>query len=354
MQTLSFTKPGSSGNVVADAPATGSTSVKVANLVLPTPGMVLLTITPSVEALTGLKFTRAARVGGTHVAIKTDAECDTEDDLFVQVIGSTLYQTTSGTSVQILVNWEVGQELGIWAKGAAGTVVLTVDADYEYPTNQRSQINQANASNATFAGTLTVTGASTLTGAVAFGGGLTASGAVANTFAGSTGTFVTSTGANTLSGTTTVAANKNLLCASGTTGFDFSAGSGAFLTSTGAVTIGGRCTFSKSLLRPCQSSLTALSSASAAITADKDIVLLLSVTTATTYGWTLPTGVAGMVLQLVNTAAYANTLIPASGGTINGLSANAGVTIAASKCYIAICSAADTWHVMEAAKATAA
>jgi hypothetical protein len=70
-------------------------------------------------------------------------------------------------------------------------------------------------------------------------GGLTATGSGANTFAGSTGTFVTSTGANTLSGTTTLAANKNISCASGTTAFDFSAGTGTFKTTTGLTTIGG-------------------------------------------------------------------------------------------------------------------
>jgi hypothetical protein len=134
--------------------------------------------------------------------------------------------------------------------------------------------------------------------------------------------------------------------------FDLSGSSGTFLTPTGAGTYAGRATFSKSVLRPCLAAVTALGSAAAALTADKDIILLLSVTTATTYGWTLPTGVAGMVLTLVNTAAYANTLIPASGGTINGQGANAGCQIAASKCYIAVCTATDTWHVMEAAKAT--
>src|SRR6185295_12694547 len=42
----------------------------------------------------------------------------------------------------------------------------------------------------------------------------------------------------TLGQTTTIAANKNLVCASGTSQLDFSAGSGVFKTTTGAVTIG--------------------------------------------------------------------------------------------------------------------
>jgi hypothetical protein len=79
--------------------------------------------------------------------------------------------------------------------------------------------------------------------------GLTASGAAANTFAGSTGTFLTSTGAVTigpgavaLSGTATISANKNLLCSAGTTSVDMSLGTGTFLTSTGANTLSGAVT----------------------------------------------------------------------------------------------------------------
>lgn len=72
--------------------------------------------------------------------------------------------------------------------------------------------------------------------------GLSASGSAANTFAGSTGTFLTSSGANTLSGTTTVAANKNLLCAAGTTALDMSLGTGIFSSPTGANTLGGAVT----------------------------------------------------------------------------------------------------------------
>ncbi len=91
----------------------------------------------------------------------------------------------------------------------------------------------------THSSTLTQTGIATFNAAPVFAAGLTASGAVSNNFSGSTGTFLTSTGANTLSGTTTIAANKNLLCAAGTTSLDLSLGTGAFLTSTGLNTIGG-------------------------------------------------------------------------------------------------------------------
>jgi hypothetical protein len=69
-------------------------------------------------------------------------------------------------------------------------------------------------------------------------GGLTASGSGANTFTASTGTFVTSTGANTLSGDVTIAAGKDIAMAAGDGLADFSLGTGIFKTSTGAATIG--------------------------------------------------------------------------------------------------------------------
>ena len=73
----------------------------------------------------------------------------------------------------------------------------------------------------------------TLTGQVVKTG-LTASGSASNDFSGSTGTFKTSTGAVTLGGDTTVAANKNLSGASGTGAVDLSAMSGAMKTPTSA------------------------------------------------------------------------------------------------------------------------
>lgn len=69
--------------------------------------------------------------------------------------------------------------------------------------------------------------------------GLSASGSAANTFAGSTGTFLTSSGANTLSGDVTVAAGKDVTYAAGDGLFDGSLGTGIFKTTTGANTFGG-------------------------------------------------------------------------------------------------------------------
>ena len=55
---------------------------------------------------------------------------------------------------------------------------------------------------------------------------------------GSTGTFLTSTGINTIGGATVFAANKGVTVTAGTSAFDFSGGSGIFKTSTGLVTVG--------------------------------------------------------------------------------------------------------------------
>lgn len=70
-------------------------------------------------------------------------------------------------------------------------------------------------------------------------GGLTASGSAANDFSGSTGTFKTSTGTNTIGGATVFAANKGVTVSAGTSAFDFSGGTGVFKTSTGLTTVSG-------------------------------------------------------------------------------------------------------------------
>lgn len=111
---------------------------------------------------------------------------------------------------------------------------------------------------ATFGSTIAANGIATFSAAPVFAAGLTASGAVANNFSGSTGTFLTSSGANTLSGTTTVAANKNLLCAAGTTALDFSLGTGIFATPTGAGTLSGTTTIAANKNLLCAAGTTSL------------------------------------------------------------------------------------------------
>lgn len=69
--------------------------------------------------------------------------------------------------------------------------------------------------------------------------GLTASGSASNNFGGSTGAFVTSAGANTLSGDVSLAAGKDLIAASGDGILDFSLATGVTKTSTGLFTVSG-------------------------------------------------------------------------------------------------------------------
>ena len=63
--------------------------------------------------------------------------------------------------------------------------------------------------------TLAVLGANTFTAAQTFGAGIVASGAVSNNFSGGSGTFLTSTGANTLSGDVTISGSKTLTTGTG-------------------------------------------------------------------------------------------------------------------------------------------
>lgn len=131
---------------------------------------------------------------------------------------------------------------------ASGTGTVTIDsggaANLFTSTGTTVTIGRAGQSlvlpgAVTHSTTSTFTGVATFNAAPVFAAGLTASGAVANDFSGGTGTFLTSSGANTLSGTTTIAANKNLLCAAGTTAVDLSLGTGTFKPPTGLFTFQG-------------------------------------------------------------------------------------------------------------------
>ena len=129
--------------------------------------------------------------------------------------------------------------------GAAG--YLTAATAVSGPTMGASTVSTLHATGAaTLDSTLSVGSTSTFTGvptfnaAPVFAAGLTASGAVSNDFSGGTGTFKTSSGANTLSGSTTLAANKNLTCSAGTTAVDLSLGTGTFKPPTGIFTFQGK------------------------------------------------------------------------------------------------------------------
>ena len=66
-----------------------------------------------------------------------------------------------------------------------------------------------------------------------------------------------------------------------------------------------------------------------------------------TKGVKLKTGTAGDVVFVLNTSSTAANLFAASGGTINGASADVGCAIPASKGSICVCTAADTWTVFD-------
>jgi hypothetical protein len=71
-------------------------------------------------------------------------------------------------------------------------------------------------------------------------------------------------------------------------------------------------------------------------------------------GVKLTAGNAGDRKVVINNSSTASNLYPATGGTLNGLAANAGVVIPASTGVQCFCSAADTWTVFDMpAKATA-
>jgi len=115
---------------------------------------------------------------------------------------------------------------------------LTVNGTFSFPTTASS---------------LTVSGATALNGTIALGnatadtitqtGHLTTGGNCNCDWSGSSGTFKTSTGTNTIGGDVSVAAGKDIAFAAGAGEFDMSSATGTFKTPTGAHTINGSATF---------------------------------------------------------------------------------------------------------------
>lgn len=234
-----------------------------------------------------------------------DANGDLDGTAVTGVIGADVSGTTAATftvdsassaaKIKLDTNSATGNFTSKWVTpNIAGNVTITFPA--------------VTSTLATLAGTEALTN-KTLTSPV-IGTGLTASGSAANTFAGSTGTFITSTGLNTLSGLVAFKVIATPVAAAGSTVSD----AGQLGSATIVVN----------------------SSASASA------------------GVKLQTGVAGQIVFVINSSATACELYAASGGTVNGLSADASVVLPASKGVLCLCTAADTWTVYDLpAKATA-
>jgi len=120
------------------------------------------------------------------------------------------------------------------------------------------------------------------------------------------------------------------------------AGASAF---TGAAAFGAYVT-RKTTATPVAAAGTDL--ATAAALSASDVVAVSS--DGATKGVKLLTGVAGQVKRIINTTTTACRLFPASGGTLNGLSADVAVVLPASKVVEAVCTALDTWTVVDLTK----
>lgn len=137
---------------------------------------------------------------------------------------------------------------------------------------------------------------------------------------------------------------KTGLTASGSAANDFSGSTGTFKTSTGLNTVGGKQAL-KVIATPVAAAGAGGGVAGATALGSANIVTISS--DGATKGVKLLTGVAGDVIQIINTSGTAANLFAASGGTINGGAADAGCAVPASKGVIAICTAADTWSVFD-------
>src|SRR5690606_29534142 len=124
---------------------------------------------------------------------------------------------------------------------------------------------------------------------------------------------------------------------------------GTFLTSTGLNTLGGLTAF-KLLATPVAAAGATVADAGQLGAAN--IVLISSDSAAK--GVKLGTGVAGQIVIVINTSSTAAELYAASGGTVNGESVDASVVVPASKGLICICTAADTWLAFDLTAAATA
>lgn len=132
---------------------------------------------------------------------------------------------------------------------------------------------------------------------------------------------------------------------------DFSASNAAFKTSTGLNTIGGKLAL-KVIAAPVAAAGAAGGVAGAAQLGSANILAVSS--DGATKGVKMVTGVAGDVVDILNTSGTACNLFAHAGGTINGGAADAGCAIPASTGVRAICTAADTWHVFQIGTAAGA
>lgn len=240
-----------------------------------------------------------------------------------------------------------GDDINDGTADAAVTVAANTFAVFESLDTSTWAANYSGGTNSTLTGTEELTN-KTITAQVVKTG-LTASGSASNDFSASTGTFKTSSGANTISGDATLAAGKDLSCAAGDTAVDLSLGTGIFKSTTGLNTLSGYAAL-KTNATPVAAAGTDVSNAGSLASANFAKVS----SDGATKGVKLPTGVAGQFQIIENTSSTALELYAASGGTVNGLTADASVVIPASKGVLCLCFAADTWIVYDLpAKATA-
>lgn len=115
-------------------------------------------------------------------------------------------------------------------------------------------------------------------------------------------------------------------------------------TATGKVILGSLANI-KSIAAPVAATGAAGGVAGAAALGAANVVYVSS--DGATKGVKFATGALGDWKWVLNTSATACNLFAASGGTINGGSADAGCTILASKGVLAFCSAANTWTVFD-------
>lgn len=262
--------------------------------------------------------------------------------------------TAATTRIRVLLNGVIalelaGNELSFTGVSTANKIVV--------PDNLADALSIENADGSdvlvittTNAGDrVTITPAVTITGAITSAGGISLTGGSDIAFAGSTGQneiTLTDNLADALSIKILAGADIMVVCTTN---------NAESLTITPATTITGKATLNGGFSVSHTVTPVAAAGSTVADAGQLGSTMVVHISSdGATKGVKLPTGVKDDMVIIINDSGTAAELYAASGGTVNGLAANASVVIPASKGVMCFCTAADTWKIFDLPAAASA
>lgn len=213
-----------------------------------------------------LTVATGAETGTSSNTFTVDSDCGTGKFRLLNTTGGTNHtitlQTSTTTAARTITLPDSTTTLAGLATAQTFTGNQVITGTLDVQGNVSASTSDPNIDLSGSTGTfLSPSGANTLSGDVEIAAGKDLSmavGAGAIDWSGATGTFATPTGAATLSGDVTLAANKDLTAAAGTGAIDLSGATGVFKTPTGTNTIGGTVSLAANKNVACAAGTTAV------------------------------------------------------------------------------------------------